>query len=160
MKRTHFAVLLGVTLATGLACSIGPESSCGTFLAACSPIPPTSTSDAAEAAWPSSSMYNIAAVTDGGHPYELAGPTDVIFHAPFELEVVADCYRVVVHADDLADDRLVVREATGRDVDCESGNLDDQQWFIDFFEAMPTLVRQGDILTFRTPDAAIQLSQG
>ena len=162
MKRSALAVLLGGALVTGLACSIGPESSCGTFVSACSPIPPSDSAGPGptDDAWPEGAAYNVAATTDDGHPYALADPAVVTFHAPYDLEVVADCYQVVVRADDLANDRLVVLEATGRDLDCESGNRDDQQWFIDFFEAMPTLVRQGDILTFRTPDAAVQLMQG
>jgi hypothetical protein len=158
-KRPVVAVLLGVTLATGLACSLGRTTDCGNYLSACSPIPPSPTTApaAAPGAWPTGAVFEVAALVQDGQQLDLADGLDatLTFREPGELEVFTGCNTLHVSGD-FTDDRITPATVTFPSaLPCPTRPSEFGQWLTDFFEAAPTLAVAGDQLTLETDHAKL-----
>ncbi len=157
MKRSAFAVLLGVTLLVSLGCSIARDSGCGTFLAACTPIPPSASAGPAQGQWPTGEVFAITGLVEGGQPLDLAEGlrATVTFRDPVELDVFTGCNTLHVSGD-LSNDRIAPATVTfPTPLPCPSRPSELGQWLANFFAAGPTWSVDGDQLTLATDHTTV-----
>jgi heat shock protein HslJ len=171
MRRTALALLLGTVLLSGAACSLQPTTTCGSVVAACSPIPPsegtvpvpvpcsaltfarcTPTPDD----WPRGAQYTATEI-DG--PDQLVAGTEltVRFGVPHELTVYAGCNHLTVSTH-LAGDRLVADDFASTAIGCGADLIAQDAWLQDFFEDGPRWTIDGDTMVLATPDVEITLT--